>query len=136
MGSTSPIKSATETSGVASFSVYLSSLPIQIIGVSSPNSATLSFPKRERGFNGSSLSSDPSITGMNSSNKWIICRAILVFACPLSPNRFILCIDNIALSISGITVSSYPQMPSKTFSLFLSFRIKLSLNSCFIGFGS
>ena len=62
----------------------------------------------EIGFNGSSLISDPSTTGMYSSNKPTISLAKRVFACPLRPNKLILCLLKIALSNSGITVFSYP----------------------------
>ncbi len=58
------------------------------------------------GFNGSSLISEPSTTGINSSNKLIINLANLVFACPRKPNKLILCLLKIARSNSGITVFS------------------------------
>ena len=100
--------SATVTSGVANFSAYRSSLCNQKIGVLSPFSLIISCANLEIGCNGSSLISEPSTTGMYSSNKLTINRAKRVFACPRKPSRLMLCLLKIALSNSGITVFSYP----------------------------
>ena len=69
---------------------------------------------------------------MYSSNKFSINLAKRVFACPRNPNKLILCLDKIALSNSGITVSSYPCTPVKTVSLIFILSIRLSLNSSLI----
>ena len=66
---------------------------------------------------------------MNSSRSWVINLAIRVFACPLNPSNKMLCLDNIALSKSGITVSSKPIIPSKTVCPDCSLSIKFFLNS-------
>ena len=59
----SPIRSATDVSGVASFSANLRSLGSQAIGVSLPRSARIRRPSTETGRSGESLSSVPAITG-------------------------------------------------------------------------
>ena len=61
-----------------------------------------------------------------SSSNCTICRAILVLACPRKPRKRILCPDNNARSVSGITVSSYPRMPGKGFSFACILRIRFS----------
>ena len=80
MGSTSPIKSATVTSGVANFSANLSDRCKNAMGVLSPISAIKSREKREIGDIGSSFISEPSTKGMYSSNKLTINLAKRVFA--------------------------------------------------------
>ena len=80
IGSISPIRSATVTSGVASFSKNRSERCSHCIGVESPFSVIKSLAKRERGFKGSSLISEPATTGMYSSSNSIILRAMRVLA--------------------------------------------------------
>ena len=129
MGSTSPIISAMVTSGVASFSKNLSLRCSHSIGVASPFSAIKSLANLEIGAKGSSLISEPATKGIYSSSNCIIKRASFVLACPLKPNKLILCFDKMALSISGITVSSKPCIPSKAGTPSFILRIRLSLNS-------
>ncbi|GBD86156.1 hypothetical protein BMS3Abin03_00066 [bacterium BMS3Abin03] len=61
--------------------------------------------------------------------------AIFVFACPRNPSRIILCLERMAVCNSGITVSSYPTIPSKGFVPSSKNEIKLSLISSLIDFG-
>ena len=64
MGSTSPIRSATDASGVASFSEKRRSRPIHSIGVSSPFSATSARQRAQIGESGESLTSHPATIGI------------------------------------------------------------------------
>ena len=134
MGSTSPIKSATVTSGVASFSKKRSLRCNHETGVSSPCCATSSLAKIEIGFKGSSLISEPETKGIYSSKSSIILRANRVFACPRSPSKLMLCLDKIARSNSGTTVFSKPCTPSKTGFPDFIFSRRLCLNSSFMDF--
>ena len=70
--------------------------------------------------------------GIYSSNKPTSFLAIFVFACPLKPKKLISCLDKIALSKSGITVSWYPCISEKTSLPSFLIEIKLSLISSFI----
>ena len=113
MGSTSPIRSATVTSGVANFSKNRSSRCNHAMGVLSPCWAISSLAYLLMGASGSSLISEPSTTGTHSSKSCVIWRAKRVFACPRSPSKFMLWPERMARSTSGITVCSYPNNPSK-----------------------
>ena len=68
MGSTSPMRSATEVSGVASFSAYRSLRWRQMTGRSSPSSAARRRDSTVMGSYGCSPSSLPSMTGVHSSS--------------------------------------------------------------------
>ncbi len=69
IGSTSPIRSATLVSGVASFSAYRSSRCRHSTGRSSPSSAARRFDSWVIGSKGCSPSSAPAITGVHSSSR-------------------------------------------------------------------
>ena len=135
IGSTSPIISAIVTSGVASFSKNLSLRCNHSMGVASPFSFITSLAYLEMGARGSSFISEPATTGIYSSSNCIINLANFVFAWPLSPSKLILCLERIALSNSGITLSSKPCIPSKAGMPSFIFRIRLSLSSSLILLG-
>ena len=84
------------------------------------------------GLKGSSLRTEPFTIGIYSSKSSTSSLAIFVFACPLSPKKFISCFDKIALSKSGITVSSYPCISVKISFFYFLYLIRLSLNSSLI----
>ena len=76
----SPIRSATDVSGVASFSANLLSRGSHAIGVSLPRSASIRLPSTETGRDGESFSSVPAITGISGSSNSTSRRISRVFA--------------------------------------------------------
>ena len=100
------MRSATVTSGVASFSTYRWSRDTQVTGVSSPPSASRSRANLEIGRKGESFTSLPATIGSTSSSSDVRARRMRDFACPRRPSRMKLCRERSALTICGTTVSS------------------------------
>ena len=133
MGSMSPIRSATLTSGVASFSPYLSLRCIQCIGVSSPFSAMRFFAYWGMGCNGSSLISLPGMVGIYSSSNEVICRAILVLAWPRNPrsNRGIFVINELPDLQARIQVALFNILEEGDVQI-RGFKLRLPLDILFV----
>ena len=131
IGSTSPIRSATEMSGVASFSEYRWSLFSHATSTSSPSFAVRSLQARQMGLKGLSLSSHPEMTGISSSSRDVSCLISLDLAWPLSPRRIMSCPARMAFSIWGTTESSKPSMPEKSGLSFLILAIRFRRISSF-----
>ena len=110
-GSTSPTRSPTLVSGVASVSAYRSSRCRQLTGRSSPVSAASRRQRTHTGANGSSLISQPATTGLHSSSSVIRVRISRVLPCPRSPSSTRSWPASRAPSSIGSTVSSKPTMP-------------------------
>ncbi len=110
-GSTSPTRSPTEVSGVASFSTYRSLRCRQATGRSSPSSAARRRDAGVIGRSGCSPSSEPSITGVHSSSSSVRLRSSRVLPCPRSPSSTTSCPAIRARSSCGSTVWSKPTMP-------------------------
>ena len=100
------MRSATVTSGVASFSTKRWSRPTHATGVSSPAVASRSRANFEIGRKGESLISLPATIGIVSSSSVVSDRRMRDFAWPRSPSRMKLCRESSAFTICGITVSS------------------------------
>ena len=111
IGSTSPIRSATLVSGVASFSAYRSSRCRHSTGRSSPSSAARRFDSWVIGSYGCSPSSAPAITGVHSSSRPTIVRSSRVLPWPRSPSSTTSWPAIRARSSCGMTVSSKPCSP-------------------------
>jgi hypothetical protein len=99
---------------VASFSTNRLSRPTQATGVSSPASSMMPRAYFEIGANGLSLTSLPATIGIDSSSRVVSARRMRDFAWPRRPSRMKLCRDRIALTICGMTVSSYPRTPANS----------------------
>src|SRR3954470_1877707 len=113
MGSTSPIRSPTLVSGVASFSPNRSLRCSHPTGVASPCSAIWRCAHTEIGCCGCSLSSLPRSTGVHSSSRPMSVRIRRVLPWPRSPSRTMSWPASSARSTSGTTVSSKPTMPGR-----------------------
>ena len=99
------------------------------MGVLSPSAAILSRQARQIGFRGSSLISQPAITGISGSRMLMRPRRIRLFAWPRRPRRMKLWRESRALTICGTTVSSYPCTPGKSVSPFSMPRSRLRRSS-------
>src|SRR3990170_2302043 len=64
--------------------------------------------------------------GTSSSRKAVRPRRIRLLAWPRSPRRIMWCFERMALTICGITVSSYPTMPGKSGSFAFNIRSRFS----------
>src|SRR4051812_21817050 len=84
------------------------------MGALSPSISTTARPAGLIGANGSSLSSPPRTTGSHWSKSSTRRRAILVFAWPRSPRKTTSWPASTAFSMAGMTVSSKPTMPLKS----------------------
>ena len=111
IGSTSPIRSATLVSGVASFSAYRSSRCRHSTGRSSPRSAARRFDSTVIGSNGCSPSSDPAMTGDHSSSRPTRLRSRRVLPCPRSPSSTTSWPASRARSSWGMTLPPKPCSP-------------------------
>ena len=114
-GSTSPIRSPTEVSGVASFSAYRSERCRHATGRSSPSSAARRRDSGVIGSSGCSPSSEPSITGVHSSSRPTMVRSSRVLPWPRSPSSTTSWPASSARSSCGSTVLSNPTMPGHGF---------------------
>src|SRR3990172_5795220 len=133
MGSTSPMRSATAVSGVASFSENRRSGRIQVTGNRSPSSATRARQAAQIGRSGESLISQPVTTGVSSSSSSTSRRISRVLAWPRSPRKTRSWLASRALSTAGITLSSYPTIPAKRVSPAASLAIRFWRISSFTG---
>ena len=111
IGSTSPMRSATLVSGVASFSAYRSSRCRHSTGRSSPSSAARRRDSTVIGSNGCSPSSDPARTGDHSSSRPTRLRRRRVLPWPRSPSSTTSWPASRARSSWGMTVEPKPCRP-------------------------
>ena len=110
-GSTSPIMSATEVSGVASFSTNRSDRCRQTIGSSSPWARARACAAAVIGWKGSSDRSVPAIAGDHSSSRAVSARSSRDLPCPRSPSSTMSWPAMRARSTCGRTVSPRPWRP-------------------------
>ena len=103
MGSTSPMRSAIDVSGVASFSPKRRSRWTHSIGVSSPLSATRSWAWRDTGSIRVVVDLGAGDDGSHSSSRPVRLRIMRVLAWPRSPRKMMSCPARRAFSSCGRT---------------------------------
>ena len=129
-GSTSPIRSPTLVSGVASFSPYRSPRGRQTTARSSPCSAARRRQRAQTGANGWSLISHPATAGVHSSSRPVRVLISRVLPWPRSPSRMTSCPAMRARSRCGSTVWPKPMMPGNASSPVRIRCSRLCRNSC------